>query len=81
MRFRVENSLFRTTYPELTVMIGQRACLVSPLIHIYACRLQQRARWKHAASCYQDTPVEGEERQYYEHDAVFAVMEGYHVPV
>jgi len=40
-----------------------------------------KIRWKHAASCYQDTPVEGEERHYFEYDAVFAVMEEYYVPV
>lgn len=62
-------------------MLGQRACLVSLPVYVQVYRLQQRTRWKHAASCYQDTPVEGEERHYFEHDAVFAVMEEYYVPV
>jgi len=62
-------------------MIGQGACLVRPLVHVHVYRLQPRIRWKHAASCYQDTPVEGEERNYFEHDTVFAVMEEYYVPV
>ncbi|KAJ3576409.1 hypothetical protein NP233_g438 [Leucocoprinus birnbaumii] len=43
-------------------------------------KVKELVWWKHAASCYQDTTVAVDERDYFEHDAVFTAMEGYHVP-
>ncbi|KAF5348266.1 hypothetical protein D9756_010460 [Leucocoprinus leucothites] len=43
-------------------------------------KVKELVWWKHAASCYQDTRVDVDEREYFEHDTVFAVMEGYYVP-
>ncbi|KAF9447070.1 hypothetical protein P691DRAFT_672224, partial [Macrolepiota fuliginosa MF-IS2] len=43
-------------------------------------KVKELVWWKHAASCYQDTPSGGDERDFFEKDEVFAVMAKYDVP-